>query len=65
MCQSSPFIPLSSKNSSIQNSLEKPNNETSSDDTSLLSFERHELSAGNATLMTNNGDIDELKLSEN
>ncbi|CAF3257141.1 unnamed protein product [Rotaria socialis] len=65
MCQSSPFIPLSSKNSSIQNSLEKPSNETSSDDTSLLSFERHELSAGNATLMTNNGDIDELKLSEN
>ncbi|CAF3396705.1 unnamed protein product [Rotaria socialis] len=65
MCQSSPFIPLSSKNSSIQNSLEKPSNETSSDDTSLLSFERHELSAGNATLMTNNGDIDELKLSKN
>ncbi|CAF2111069.1 unnamed protein product [Rotaria magnacalcarata] len=65
MCQNSPFIPLSSKNSSIQNSLEKPDNDTSSDDTSLLSFERHELSAGNATLMTNNGNNDELKLSEN
>ena len=35
-----------------------------SNDASLLSFERHEVSAGNATLMTTN-DQDELKSNEN
>ncbi|CAF3388493.1 unnamed protein product [Rotaria sp. Silwood1] len=63
--QYSPLIASSSTKSSIQHFLEKPKNQTSSDDTSLLSFERHELSAGNATLMTNNDVDDELKSIEN
>ena len=47
-----------STNSSVQSSSQKQNKQTSSNDTSLLSFEQHELSAGNATLMTTN-DQDE------
>ena len=47
-----------------QNRSQKQKSQTSSDDTSLLSFERHELSAGNATLMTIN-DQDEIKSMEN
>lgn len=54
--QNSPLLQFSSKPSSVQSSLEKPKNLTSSEDASLLSFERHELSAGNATLMANNDD---------
>ena len=52
--QYSPLLRVSTSTSSVHNSSRKAKNETSSDDTSLLSFERHELSAGNATMMTNN-----------
>jgi hypothetical protein len=62
------FLPMPSINrhssslrSSSTNSSEK---QKSHDETSLLSFERHELSAGNATLMTTN-EHDQFKSSEN
>jgi hypothetical protein len=63
--RTSPLLQSSSTSSSLQNLSQKQKNQTNNDDdTSLLSFERHELSAGNATLMTSN-DQDELKSSEN
>lgn len=62
--QYSPVLRASTSTSSVHNRSQKAKNQTSSDDTSLLSFERHELSAGNATMMTNN-DQDEMKSIEN
>ncbi|CAF1185355.1 unnamed protein product [Adineta steineri] len=62
--QYSPLPLPSSTNSSVQLSSQKQNKQASSNDTSLLSFERHELSAGNATLMTTN-DHDDIKSFEN
>jgi hypothetical protein len=54
MGQHSPLLRSSSTSSSNQNLSQKQKNQTSSDDTSLISFERHELSAGNTTLSTTN-----------
>lgn len=52
--QHSPLLRSSSASSSIHSLSQKQKNQTSSNDTSLLSFERHELSAGNTTLSTTN-----------
>jgi hypothetical protein len=56
----SPLQPASSANSSTRHSSQKQKN---SNDTSLLSFEGHELSAGNGTLMSTR-DQDDFKLLE-
>jgi hypothetical protein len=60
----SPLLRSSATNSSGQSLSQKQKSQTSSDDSSLRSFERHELSAGHATLMTTN-DQDEIKSIEN
>ena len=57
---STPLLRAPSFSSSADNHSRKAKNQTSSADTSLLSFERHELSAAHVTIMTSN-DHEEIK----
>ena len=60
----SPLLLSSSTNSSVHYSSEKQKDHSDNDDTSLLSFERHELSAGHVTIMTNR-EYNQHKSNEN